>query len=178
MIYFTSDLHLCHDKDFIYAARGFSCIEDHDAALVRNWNSVVSDDDEVYILGDLVLKDTEKGIGLLKQLKGRIRFIRGNHDSDRKMELYTGECGFEYLGDAGFIRLGGRHYFLCHYPAITANADDWKRDQIVFCLFGHTHQKVNTYGDLPNMYHVGVDSHSLFPVSLEEIRREIDERYR
>ena len=38
MIWITSDLHLQHDKPFIYEARGFSSIQEHDEAIIKNWN--------------------------------------------------------------------------------------------------------------------------------------------
>ena len=88
MIYLTSDLHLCHDKDFCYTPRGFSCIEDMNAAIIANWNATVFPDDDVYVLGDLVLTDVEEGIRLLSKLNGYIHIIRGNHDTDTKVERY------------------------------------------------------------------------------------------
>ena len=36
MIYFTSDTHFCHDKEFLYKPRGFSSIEEHDKTVVEN----------------------------------------------------------------------------------------------------------------------------------------------
>ena len=69
MIYLTSDTHFCHDREYIYQARGFSSIEEHDENIVKNWNSVVNPDDEVYLLGDVVLMNTEYGLRYLQQLK-------------------------------------------------------------------------------------------------------------
>ena len=57
-IYFTSDLHLCHDRGFIYEPRGFNSIEEMNNAIVENWNSIVTNEDNVFILGDLMLNDT------------------------------------------------------------------------------------------------------------------------
>ena len=37
-IWFTSDLHFCHDKEFLYKPRGFNSIEEHDTAIIQNWN--------------------------------------------------------------------------------------------------------------------------------------------
>ena len=54
-IFIVSDLHLGHSKDFIYRARGFESVEDMNEAIIRNWNEVVDEDDDVYILGDLVM---------------------------------------------------------------------------------------------------------------------------
>ena len=55
MDYFTSDLHIGHDRDFIWKARGFSSIEEHDTEILKRWNSIVQPEDTVYILGDLCL---------------------------------------------------------------------------------------------------------------------------
>lgn len=66
MVYFTSDLHLGHDKDFIYKERGFDNINSHDIAILKNWNSVVTPDDIVYVLGDLMLGDNSTGMSILK----------------------------------------------------------------------------------------------------------------
>ena len=49
MVYFTSDLHFCHDKDFVYAARGFENINEMNAEIVRRWNEVVYPDDDIYV---------------------------------------------------------------------------------------------------------------------------------
>ena len=38
MIYFSSDLHLNHDKDFIWRERGFSSVEEMNETIVDNFN--------------------------------------------------------------------------------------------------------------------------------------------
>ena len=88
MIYFTSDLHFCHQRDFLYAPRGFNSAEEMNSAVVANWNSLITDDDDVYVLGDLMLNDNDTGLQLIKQLKGKIHIVYGNHDTDARIELY------------------------------------------------------------------------------------------
>ena len=41
MIYFTSDLHIGHDRDFIWKERGFSSVEKHNEEILKRWNEVV-----------------------------------------------------------------------------------------------------------------------------------------
>lgn len=41
-IWVTSDLHIGHNKEFVYKERGFQSIEEHDSALLSNWNELVS----------------------------------------------------------------------------------------------------------------------------------------
>ena len=54
-IFLTSDMHFGHDREFIWKARGYSSIEEMNEDYVEKWNSVISDEDDVYILGDLML---------------------------------------------------------------------------------------------------------------------------
>ena len=46
MIYISSDLHLNHDKPFIYAVRGYSSVEEMNKDLITKFNNTVTDDDE------------------------------------------------------------------------------------------------------------------------------------
>ena len=80
-IWLCSDLHFGHDKEFLYGPRGFDSIEEHDKTIIKNWNELVSWDDEVWLLGDCMLGDNESGCRKLNQLAGNIRIITGNHDT-------------------------------------------------------------------------------------------------
>ena len=88
MIWFTSDLHLGHDKDFVVQARGFKTVEEMNAEIIRRWNERVYPDDDVYVLGDLTLGNIEEGIRLIAKLNGYLHIMRGNHDTDKKVERY------------------------------------------------------------------------------------------
>ena len=88
-IWFVSDTHFGHQKDFLFGPRGFTNFEEHDTAIIENWNSVVAPNDEVYHLGDVMLGDNEHGIECLKKLNGKIHILIGNHDTDTRIELYS-----------------------------------------------------------------------------------------
>lgn len=60
--------------------------EDMDEALVENWNSVVSDGDRVYHLGDVAIN--RRCLATLGRLKGRKCLVKGNHDIF-KLKDYT-----------------------------------------------------------------------------------------
>ena len=45
MIYISSDLHLNHDKPFIYAVRGYSSVEEMNKDLITKFNNTVTDED-------------------------------------------------------------------------------------------------------------------------------------
>ena len=70
MIYFTSDLHLGHDQEFIWGARGFNSVEQMNETIISRWNGMVTDDDDIYVLGDLVMGGIEN-TEMLKRLKGK-----------------------------------------------------------------------------------------------------------
>ena len=74
-----------HNRGFLYEPRGFSSIEEHDETIIENWNKTVKPEDVIYLLGDAMLNDNDKGIQCLNKLNGRILFIRGNHDSNERI---------------------------------------------------------------------------------------------
>lgn len=178
MIYITSDTHFMHGKDFLYGPRGFSSAEEMSEAIVSNWNSIVSPDDTVYHLGDVILTDTEKGMEYLKRLNGNIMLIRGNHDSDARMQLYTDLPNVIYLGYANMLKYKHWLFYLSHYPTLTSNLDDASKPlkARVVNLCGHSHTK-NKWADIDQglIYHVELDAHNNYPVLLDDIIKEFQQ---
>ncbi len=180
MTFFTSDLHFCHDKDFVYAVRGFESIDEMNAEIIRRWNERVMPDDDVYVLGDLMLGDVEEGLRLIAKLNGYLHIIRGNHDTDTKASRYLELPNVVSVEFATVYKYKKAIFWLSHYPTITANYDDDKPwAQHLVCLFGHTHQVSPFYeiakhtGENPYMYNVGMDAHDCTPVSIEEVINDI-----
>ena len=172
-IFVTSDLHFGHDREFVWGARGFKSIEEHDAEIIKRWNEVVTAEDDVYILGDLMLGDNAHGIYCLSQLNGKLHILTGNHCTSARQKLYhTLENMVEFCGCATTIKYKKKQLYLSHYPTITSNMEA-NPHQAVFNLYGHTHQTTNFYNGQPFMYHVGVDSHNCYPVLLDDIITEI-----
>lgn len=179
-IFFTSDTHFGHNKEFLYKGRGFESVEEHAEKIVENWNKVVSPRDTVYHLGDISLSPEyeEKSIEWVRRLNGNIMWIRGNHDSDRRVEKFLVECdNICYCSFVEVMKMNKINLYLSHYPTITINpldsAEAVKRT-IVFNLHGHTHQKEIFNPQFPRCcYHVGLDSHNLTPVSWDEVREDL-----
>lgn len=174
MIYFTSDTHFNHDRAFIWKPRGFQSCDEANTTLFNNWNDMVGLDDDIYMLGDFFLGiDLVYVKDILSKLHGRIHIIRGNHDTDAKMEIYQNAANVVEIADALWFSYSDRHFYLSHYPTFTANLNDSPKTA-VFNLHGHTHSKYKFYEDRPYMYNVAVDAHDNKPVSIKQIMTEID----
>ena len=179
MIYLTSDLHFNHDREFIYKPRGFGSVEEMNNTIIANFNEVVTPDDDVYILGDLMLGGADKheeGLELISALNGKLHLVRGNHDTDKRWEAYKGLHNVVEQQNAIYLKYKGFHFYMSHFPTFTANLEKETLKQCTINLFGHTHQKTNFYEEIPFMYHVGLDSHNNFPVSIEDAIRDMYEQ--
>ena len=182
-IWFTSDTHFCHQREFLWGPRGFTNVEEMNEAIIERWNKVVKPNDIVYHLGDTMLNDNVKGIECFKRLNGQIFLIYGNHDTNaRKNLLFTDDrTRHKMLGGwyAYVIKHGKLSIYLSHYPTLTANFDNGKHfSQNIINLHAHTHQKTNFLNPTnPFMYHVGVDSHNCTPVHIDEIISDIRQRW-
>jgi len=172
-IFLTSDLHLCHDREFLFKPRGFDSIDDMNNAIVNNWNTTVNTDDEVYILGDIMLNDNEKAMELLKTLNGRIHIILGNHDTDNRVQLYNTLPQVIDIKWADMLNYNKFHFFLSHFPSLTGSLEHEYLRQMTLNLFGHTHSKNRFYNDMPYMYNVAMDAHGCTPVHIDQIIEEM-----
>lgn len=175
-LYFTSDLHFCHDREFIWAERGFKSVSEMNETIIRNWNSMIDENDDCYVLGDIMLGDNTQGLKCLKQLRGHIHIIRGNHDTVNRIPLYESCYNVVKVSNAEYIKAEGYNFYLSHYPTITANLDDGAPIKArVINLCGHSHIK-NRFKDMDKglIYHVEIDCHNNFPISFDEILFDIN----
>lgn len=82
-VFAISDLHMSGNSDKPMDIFG-SNWEGHLSRIFESWNSLVSADDAVIIAGDISwamrLEDGVEDLKLLKELKGKKIFCRGNHD--------------------------------------------------------------------------------------------------
>lgn len=184
-IFFTSDTHFGHDKEFLYGPRGFDNWLECGEAIVENWNSIVKPGDEVWHLGDMMLteQNEDQAIEWIESLNGKIHWLIGNHDSSRRIKRILGECpnvDKEVLY-ANQMKINGYSFYIAHYPTLTCNELDDKDKgmrAMTLDLFGHTHQQMNGFDGHPNMYHVGLDSHDLKPVNIEQIIVDIRNQFK
>ena len=122
-IWISSDTHFCHNKDFIYKPRGFNSVYEMNETIVKNWNSVVNWDDEIYLLGDVMLNNDEEGCKYLNRLAGKIYILGGNHDTANRIQQYVNiRPTILYLGLANIIKYQGYHFYLSHSSSPTPSA--------------------------------------------------------
>lgn len=80
-IYFGSDFHYNHLRDFIWTPRGFTKFEDHDKFLEDECDKLTKKDLLIY-LGDFSLNsDDERTWNLVRRIKADIIYVAGNHES-------------------------------------------------------------------------------------------------
>jgi len=175
--YFTSDPHFGHR--LVSRLRGFG--EDtnaHDQALCDNWRKVVNDDDTVWVLGDLCMRNPSDALQIMKNLPGRKHFIAGNHDpchpmhrdAHRWQSIYMGV--FESVQPFARRRIHNQDVLLSHFPyehdRNEARYMQYRlRNEGRWLLHGHTHEsRILTSS---REIHVGLDAWDLAPVTLDTI---------
>lgn len=175
-IWVTSDTHFCHNRDFLYKPRGFNSVWDMNEAIIKNWNSVVSWEDEVYLLGDVMLNNNAEGVKCLNRLAGKIYIITGNHDTSNRVQEYVNiRPNILHLGLATILKYNGYTFYLSHYPTITNNYDvDKPLKNRVINLCGHTHTE-NPFIDANKglIYHCELDAHKMYPVLIDDVIEDI-----
>jgi calcineurin-like phosphoesterase family protein len=179
-IFFTSDLHLGHDKKFLYGPRGFISVEDHDETIIENWNGMVGPNDTVFVLGDLVMGPDRDGcIAKINRLNGKIVICRGNHDTNGKMSDYWHLCpnidrnvmgGETYANE---IKIGKWSFYVSHHPTMIGDFNFLKSGHKHFCLHGHTHSKDKFQFIQYCCYNVALDAHNNSPVNVKDIQKDL-----
>lgn len=159
--FYIADTHFGHEKIIPMCNRPFKDIQDMHEQLIKKWNSKVSDEDTVYILGDVCFKMSKQDIiSVLKQLNGRKILLKGNHDKYVGQRDFD-EC-FEGIYDILQINEDKQQIILCHYPIIDYAGMYYGAKMI----YGHVH---NRYVPHKNMYCASVECIDFAPATLEEL---------
>jgi calcineurin-like phosphoesterase family protein len=76
-IFVTSDTHFGHNNIIKYCNRPFKTSQEMDETLIKNYNSVVSNDDHVYFLGDFSMSNDPEYLNyIFHRLHGRKFLIK------------------------------------------------------------------------------------------------------
>lgn len=190
-VFFTSDLHLGHERIVELCGRPFANTQEMNETLIQNWNMVVRPTDSVWVLGDVALGKIRESLALVKRLNGNKLLVPGNHDRcwsghqrirpvDR--EIYQ-EVGFTIYPEQVWIsHLILPHTRLCHMPYVGDSHPSEERyknhrpiqkydDEIL--IHGHVH---NSWKIRENMINVGVDVWDFFPVHIDQVQNAIQSK--
>ena len=112
--FYIADLHIGHANVLRFDNRPFADLSEMHEAIVTNWNSVVTGNDTVYVLGDFIWAKESEWPLYLAPLAGNKVLIRGNHDP--KVFSKATRSFFQDVKDYKEITDSDKHVVLCHYP--------------------------------------------------------------
>ena len=182
-VFFTADLHFGHANAIRFDNRPFSSVEEMDAEMMQRWNTKVTKDDIVYVLGDMIWKTRNNDAEwLVKNLNGQIILIKGNHDrffhNTKALNALADIKDYAdipiKLEDGTTKRCILSHFFIPMYVGNRYGA---------IHLHGHSHcsqeaqmevliaNMLNDHGIRHESYNVGCMYWDYSPVTLDEILR-------
>ena len=161
-----ADTHFGHENIIKYENRPFNNVEEMDKKIIKLWNSIVDNDDLVYLLGDFTLSRRKIIIkGLANKLNGRKILIMGNHDTRRPKDYV--ECGFEVaIRKPVMIEPG---VILMHEPF---NDASFIVPSYIY-LFGHVHSNYSLMDDYSNCMCVSAERIDYKPIDLDDCIRKL-----
>lgn len=168
-VFVTADNHFGHYNIMNYENRkermNIVDVDEHDARLVANWNSVVGKKDLVYILGDFSFHKPLKTMEILKSLNGDKVLIEGNHDIIYLKNKMFDKTLFKAILDYTEINYHGQPICMMHYPIQDFKYKDRPKTPFVH-LHGHIHSIPKCVPR--HSYNVGVDINNYKPVNIKE----------
>lgn len=169
MDYITSDLHFWHGNilKFNPKTRPFKDVEHMNEMLLQECESLLTENDTLYILGDFSFKGAEATTVILERLKAigcEIILIVGNHDK-KLLSLYKQyfKC-YDYLE----ISFNKKKICMMHFPIACWN----RAAHGSIMLHGHTH---GSYQGVGRTIDVGYDNLGKI-VTLESIVNKLSQK--
>jgi calcineurin-like phosphoesterase family protein len=141
-IWIISDTHFNHAKMVEYCGRP----KNFNDILIKKWNKVVTPDDMVIHLGDVILGQNSALEGILATLPGRKILCRGNHDHESN--IWYMNKGFAFVCDYFVYNdLAFSHAPLTPLPNQTIKQHS--KDDV----FSHKPVRLNIHGHFHNGNH-------------------------
>ncbi len=108
--------------------RPWDTIEEHDEALIDNWNSVVGEFDRVYLLGDLCMN--RRHVSTIGRCNGKKVLVKGNHD------IFKLKDYLPFFDDIrAYVVKPKIGVVMFHMPIHPQSMGRWKLN-----IHGHTHE--------------------------------------
>ena len=152
-VWFSSDFHLGHQKNFIWEKRGYTSYEDHTNGLIDKLNQQIKTNDVLFYLGDFCLNSSES---LFESYLSRIQcqniyMLWGNHNNPvhrvykREVKEQFGRDDIDvyplkyrnitFLGDYVEASINNTVIVMMHYPVSIWNY----MKEGAYMLCGHSH---------------------------------------
>lgn len=164
-VWFIADTHFHHQNIIEYCSRPFETVEEMNETLVRNWNSVISNKDKVFLVGDFALTNKKNTIEIGKRLNGRKTLILGNHDNCSKDTYY--EAGFEYVS---------RHPIIFEDFFIVSHDPQFIQPNGLYVnIFGHVHDNPIFKDYSSRSFCVSAERIGYTPIEFNDILKKISE---
>jgi len=180
--FITSDLHLSHNNIWKpdYASRPVSSTEEMNEMLISNWNEVVSQNDTVYVLGDVCMGKIAESLPLCDLLQGHKILVFGNHDrmfrpkNDNQFHKWMTEYS-QYFESITNEMVWNDRLLFNHFPYSGDSHDEDRylssrpqKSRLWLC-HGHTHQKEFLSGE--KSIHIGIDAEvaNYSPIPIEKV---------
>jgi calcineurin-like phosphoesterase family protein len=186
-IFLVSDTHVGHRNMLVFTRpdgtplRPFATIEEHDEALIENWNRVVKPEDTVIHLGDVCMSHVH--LHKIGQMNGRKVLVQGNHDpvGGKKGKKFPFTDYFEYVTAAKVMD----DMILTHVPVHPSQIGRFGTN-----VHGHLHanevmQRAPNYPEMshipyyepdPRYLCVSMEHIDYTPIALEDVRARIKAR--
>lgn len=175
--FFTADTHFGHKNiaskncsQWDSGYRIFKSLAEHDAAIVKNINSMVAEDDTLWHMGDWSFGGIDNIFHFRKQLRCQnIHLILGNHDHHIEHNKDGARGLFKSVSKMNDITIDKQKFILLHYSMRV-----WEGSHKGFIhLYGHSHNSLEWQPHGKSM-DVGIDAaYNLFgeyrPFELNEI---------
>lgn len=176
-IWISSDHHFGHTNIIEFCNRPWETAKEMNESLIKNWNEKIGPEDEVYILGDMMMGNSAYWESTLNKLKGKLHLIVGNHDRKFIKQSYVQERMI-WIKDYYELRVEDKDghnkksqlIILSHYAMLAWNGS--YRNS--FMLYGHSHTRLDHMNTNVRRLDVGVDGHNYYPWSYQEIKEHMN----
>ncbi len=193
-VWFTSDWHLGHQRDFVWESRGYKSAEAHTNTIIETTNELVREGDIIFNLGDFCLNTNETQFNAyLDRIRCKnLWCLFGNHNNPHEKIVYRPGrnrlCpnrevnwvypvrykNMSYIGHYHEVVVNGQFIVLSHYAFQVWN----KSHKGSWCICGHSHGSLPTTrpeSDYGKILDVGWDLHHK-PLSFDEVKAIMDKK--
>jgi calcineurin-like phosphoesterase family protein len=172
--FYISDYHFYHQLALDRSrSTEFNSIEDMNNQLIKRHNNKVGMNDDVYILGDVIVcsKDNleEYLLNTVAKLNGHLHLIVGNHDN-KFINNKIFRSYFESINDTLYLNYSKYKVVLFHYPILFW----YKKQKSSYHIYGHIHDDRSGYEikilfNEPKALNACVEVNNYEPCTLKEL---------